>query len=520
MSVTGFTGINVASVLYESSRRHPERTAVSMGPQAVTYSDLWDQTRTYAGALKAKGIGEGSKVAVLMPNVPDFARVYYAILALGATVVPVHALLKRHEIEYILTDVGADLMVIAAPLLGEGAPGSAAAGVEVLTVLAPEELGTTRLEDLAKDATPVEGLLYRHPEDIAAILYTSGTTGKPKGAKLSHFALLEQTSTLLAGQVFDLTYEDKMLGALPMFHIFGQTAVLNVGIRAGAEIVMVPKFNPADAWNALLDDGITIMAGVPTMYVGLIAAAKDREGTPPKLKYGISGGAALPVSILERFEQVSGGAKIHEGYGLTETSPVVSFNHVGRPTRPGTIGQPIWGIEAEIADATDPTAIQLLPHGELGEIVVRGHCLFSGYLNRDDATAEAVVDGWFRTGDLGTKDDDDYITIVDRKKDMVLRNGYNVYPREVEEAILTHPEITNVAVFGVPDEKHGQEVAAAVTLAAESTLTEQDIVDYASERLAAYKFPRQVHLVKEFPLGPSGKILKRELVAQYTDQAD
>lgn len=518
MSQTGFTGINVASVLYESSRNHSDRIAVSMGPQSITYKDLWAQTLSYAGALKAKGIGEGSKVAVLMPNVPDFPRVYYAILALGATVVPVHALLKRHEINYILSDVGADLFVVAAPLLGEGAAGAAEAGVEVLTVLAPEELGTTRLEDLAKDATPIEGLLYRHPEDIAATLYTSGTTGKPKGANLSHFALLEQTSTLLAGGVFELTHEDKLLGALPMFHIFGQTAVLNVGIRAGAEIVMVPKFNPAEAWDALLDQGITIIAGVPTMYVGLIEAARGREGTPTQLKYGISGGAALPVSILQRFEQISGGAKIHEGYGLTETAPVVTFNHVGRPTRPGTIGQPIWGVEAEIADATDPTGITLLPHGELGEIVVRGHCLFSGYLNRDDATAEAVVDGWFRTGDLGTKDDDDYITIVDRKKDMVLRNGYNVYPREVEEAILTHPEITNVAVFGVPDEKHGQEIAAAVTLAAESSLTEQDIVDYASERLAAYKFPRQVHLVKEFPLGPSGKILKRELVAQYSDQ--
>lgn len=519
MATIGYTGINVASVLTESARRYPGNIALSLGPQTVTYADLWEQTRAYAGALAARGVGQGSRVAVLMPNIPDFARTYYALLSLGATVVPIHALLKRHEIEYILGDAEVSLAVIAAPLLAEGAPGAQAAGVDVLSVLAPEEAGTSRLEDEAARATPIDDLSLQHPEDIAAILYTSGTTGKPKGAMLSHFALLEQTSAQLAGGVFDVGPTDKMLGALPLFHIFGQTCVLNLGLRAGAELVLVPKFNGAEAWAALLEDGITIMAGVPTMYVALVEAARGREGRPQALRFAISGGAALPVSVLERFEQVAG-ARIHEGYGLTETSPVAAFNHVGVEPRPGTVGTPIWGIDVAIADPAVPERIDLLPVGELGEVVIRGHNLFSGYLGRPEATEEAMVDGWFRTGDLGTVDEDRYVRIVDRKKDMVLRNGYNVYPREVEEALLTHPDISNVAVFGIPDEVHGQEIAAAVTLVTGSELTPDAIRDYGAERLAAYKFPRVVHVVDQFPLGPSGKILKRELVAEYSPDTE
>lgn len=515
MSQQGFAGINVASVLAESARRYPNHTAVSLGEARISYTQLWGQTLAYAGALKERGVGPGSKVALLSPNVPHFAISYYAVLALGATVVPIHALLKGHEIQYVLEDSGASLLIAAAPLLGEGGTGAQAAGIEVLTLLAPEDLGTTRLEALAAEAAPLTQLSLRDPSDIAAILYTSGTTGKPKGAMLSHFALLEQTSALLI-DTFDMSDTDKIFGALPLFHIFGQTVVLNLGIRAGAELVMVPKFNGPEAWDALLDQGITIMAGVPTMYVGLVEAARGRAGTPPALRYAVSGGASLPLAVLERFEQATG-ARIHEGYGLTETSPVVSFNEIGVDPRPGTIGKPIWGIDAEIADPAIPDRIVLLPRGELGEVVVRGHNLFSGYLGRPEATAEAVVEGWFRTGDLGTKDEENYLRIMDRKKDMIIRNGYNVYPREVEEALLGHPEIVNAAVYGISDATHGQEIVASVTLAPGSTLGPEAVVAYGQERLAAYKYPRIVRIVDEFPLGPSGKILKRELVRQAED---
>ena len=509
--------MSVAAIPAEGAARHGELNAITVNGQNTSYRQLWDETRAYAGALRERGIGEGDRVAVLIPNVTDFARVYYAVLALGAVVVPIHALLKRHEIAYVLEDSGARLLVCAAPLLGEGAAGAELSGVETISVLAPEELGSIRLEDLAAAATPIDTYLPRRPEDIATILYTSGTTGKPKGALGTHVALLEQANTLLLDTI-DMRRGDKVFGGLPLFHTFGQTTVLNTGLRVGAEIMLLPKFTAAGALDLVLDEDIDLFFGVPTMYVAMLEAGKQREGKPSRLRFGVSGGASLPVSVLTAFEERFG-APIYEGYGLTETSPVACFNHVGRTPRPGTIGTPVWGVEVEIADPAYLDEIRLLPRGEIGELVIRGHNLFAGYLNRPEATAEAMVDGWFRTGDLGAKDEDDYVRILDRTKDMILRNGYNVYPREVEEVLISHPEISNAAVYGVPHETHGQEIAAAITLEAGSTLTAESIVAWASEQMAAYKFPRHVEIVQEFPLGPSGKILKRELVAQYTEQA-
>lgn len=508
-----FATLSVAAILAESARRFADRPAVTLGGESTTYAQLWNQTRAYAGALRRAGVGPGSRVAVLIPNVTDFARTYYAVLALGGTVVPIHALLKRHEIEYILHDAGAGLFVCAAPLLGEGRPAAAAAGVDVMTVLAAAGDGADRLEDLAAAGDPIGTYLPMQPDDIATILYTSGTTGKPKGALGSHVALLEQVNVLLTS-TFDFREGDRIFGGLPLFHTFGQTVVLNTGLRAGAEIMLLPKFTPAGALNMVLDDGINIFCGVPTMYLGLLQALRNRPERPTALRYAVSGGASLPLAALESFEEHFG-SKVYEGYGLTETSPVATFNHVGRDPVPGSVGTPIWGVDVEIARPEVPDAIELLPHGELGELVVRGHNLFSGYLNRPEATAEAVVDGWFRTGDLGTKDDGGYLRIMDRKKDMILRNGYNVYPREVEEYLMGHPGIANVAVFGIEDEAHGQEIVAAVSLEPGSDLTGDAIRDYAADGLAAYKYPRVVRLVSEFPVGPSGKILKRELIARH-----
>jgi long-chain acyl-CoA synthetase len=288
---------------------------------------------------------------------------------------------------------------------------------------------------------------------------------------------------------------------------------MNVGFRVGATIVMVPKFDGPTALALLNEHRCTIMTGVPTMYIALLEAAKTNPERPP-LRYAVSGGAAIPVAVIERMNDVYGIA-VHEGYGLTETSPVATFNHRGKPTRTGTVGQPVWGVEVEIANAQNDSHIELLPRGELGEIVIRGHNLMKGYLNRPDATAEAVVDGWFRTGDLGTKSDDDYVTIVDRKKDMIVRNGYNVYPREVEEVLSTHPAVVMVAVFGVAHETHGQEIVAAVTLMPGASAGAEELIDFTKEHVAAYKYPRRIEVLEALPLGPSGKVLKRELVARF-----
>ncbi|MFP5311038.1 MAG: long-chain-fatty-acid--CoA ligase [Actinomycetes bacterium] len=508
-SADGFATISVAAVLAESATRNPDSIALIVGGDQVSYADLWDQTRAYAGALRARGISPGDAVAVLIPNVPDFARVYYAVLSLGAVVVPVHALLKAREIEYVLQDSGAKLLVCAAPLLTEGAAGAAASGIDVLTVMAPDDGGFPRLETEADAAEPIRTYQPCRPSDTATILYTSGTTGKPKGALGTHFALVEQTSVLLTS-VMDFRPGDVLFGGLPLFHTFGQTVVLNTGLRAGATIVLMPRFTGPDALKLLARHNVNIFIGVPTMYVALLEAAKTVPDRPAALRYGISGGASLPLAVMDRFRDVYG-VEIHEGYGLTETSPVAAFNHVGTAPRPGTIGVPIWGVDIEIARPEVAERIELLPNGELGELVIRGHLLMKGYLNRPEATAEAMVNGWFRSGDLGMKDDDGYLTIVDRMKDMIIRNGYNVYPREVEEVLLTHPAVVSAAVYGIPHEAHGQEIAAAIVLDAGASVSEAELVDFAGVQLAAYKYPRVVRILSELPLGPSGKILKRKL---------
>jgi long-chain acyl-CoA synthetase len=516
----GHGTMSVASILAETARRTPERTALIIGEHAITYGPLWDQTRAYAAALRERGIGPGTRVAMLVPNVPDFARVYYAVLALGAVVVPVHLLFKAEEIEYVLRDSGASVLVAAAPMLGEALPAAAAADVPVLTVLVPDDAAARvpapRLEDEARGVAPIRHLTSVNPLAPATILYTSGTTGRPKGAVSSHLALIEQVHCALIDMA-DVQPDDVLFGGLPFFHTFGQSSVLNMGFRRGATVLLLPRFDPAEALAMMLKHRATIFTAVPTMFLGLVQAAANLSapGDLPPLKYAVSGGAALPVTLLEAFEQTFG-AQVHEGYGLTETSPTVSFNYVGEPIRPGTVGRPLWGVDVEIADPVIEDRVVFLSPGELGEIVVRGHNLFKGYLGNPGATASVVVEGWFRTGDLGTKGEDDVVTIVDRKKDMIVRNGYNVYPREVEDVMLRHPAIAQVAVFGIADTTHGQEVHAAVVFKPGATASSEEIVAFTRDRIAAYKFPREVHIYQQLPIGGSGKLLKRELVAAHT----
>ena len=508
--------LSIATILAESAARHADRTAVVMGPSRTTYAELWTEARRYAAALRdAADIGPGDKVAVLIPNVPDFPKTYYGVLALGGVVVPVHALLKAEEIAFVLEDSGAKALVCAGPLLGEGAKGAELANVPVLTVLGSGDSGLPALDALAKDATPVGTYVQREPTDDAVILYTSGTTGKPKGAVLSHFNVVMNV-TVSAFDVIGIGPDDVILGCLPLFHSFGQTCAMNAGFRAGATLVLMPRFEGPAALDALSAYGVTVFEGVPTMYIALLDAARERDAsTLPQLRIAVSGGASLPMAVMDKW-RATFGSEIYEGYGLSETSPVATFNQelVGR--KPGTVGTPIWGVDVEIAKAEVEDRIELVGTGEIGEVVIRGHNVFTGYLNNDGATSAAIVDGWFRSGDLGTKDADGFVSIVDRKKDMVLRGGFNVYPREVEEVLLRHPAIAQVAVIAVPDETHGEEVCAVVVRSPEGgDVTAEEIVAWSKDQLAAYKYPRVVHFVDAFPLGPSGKVLKRELVAQF-----
>ena len=308
-----------------------------------------------------------------------------------------------------------------------------------------------------------------------------------------------------------LTSGDVILGCLPLFHSFGQTCAMNAGFHAGATLVLLPRFEPAAALELMISANVTVFEGVPTMYIGLLAAARS-DDRRPNLRMAVSGGASLPVAVIDRFAEVFG-ADIYEGYGLSETSPVATFNQRVFGRKAGTVGRGVWGVDAAIAAAAVDDRIELLPVGEIGEVVIRGHNIFAGYLNNPEATAAVKIDGWFRTGDLGTMDKDGFISIVDRKNDLILRGGFNVYPREVEEVLAGHPGVAQVAVVPIPDEIHGEEICAVIVRSpAGADLDEATVIDWAQHNMGKHKYPRRVEFVAALPMGPSGKVLKREIV--------
>jgi long-chain acyl-CoA synthetase len=497
--------MSLAAVLAETAATRPDHPAVVFGTRTWTYRELWRRSRQYAAVLAERGITAGDTVAVLTPNSPHFPMAYFGGLALGATVVPVHGLLKAEEIEYVLRDSGAGLLVSADELLGEGAAGARRARADVLSM--------SELDDRALEVEPVARYTRRDPGDIAVVLYTSGTTGRPKGAMLTHRGLTVNVEVTMASP-FRFRPGDVLLGALPLFHTFGQICGMCVCFRAGATMVLMPRFDARAAVELIAAHRCTVFMGVPTMFHALLDVGAPVRST---LDRAYSGGSALPVKTLEDFE-AGFGCPIFEGYGMTETSPVIAYNQPGLPRKPGTVGLPVRGVEVAVARPEVEERVELVPACEIGEVVVRGHNLMAGYLNRPEATSAVMVDGWFRTGDLGVKDADGYLTIVDRKKDMVVRGGYNVYPREVEEVLMRHPAVAQVAVIGVPDPRYGEEVCAVVRpvgTAAAGPALGAAISAWSKERMAGYKYPRRVEFVAEFPVGPSGKILKRELVARY-----
>ena len=512
------TTLSLASVLAEAARRYPDKVGVVDGARRASYAELWHQARSYAAGLASLGIHRGGTVALLAPNVLEFPWAYYGAIAAGATVVPVHLLLTPDEVAYVLRDSHADILLCHQSQLGSGVPAAAAAGVPLVTIgpagPAPAESAPTRLEDAASTVDALPSFVSTRPDDPAVIFYTSGTTGQPKGAVLTHLNLV-LNATVSAFDTNDARPTDVVLGGLPLFHTFGQTVSMNCTFRLGGTLVLLPRFTGAEAIEVMLREEVNIFHGVPTMYLGLLEASAGRERLPA-LRLCISGGASLPVAVLERFNSLFS-TQIFEGYGLSETSPVATSSQPQfGGNKPGAIGHAIWGVEVEIARAEVDERIELLPPDTLGEIVIRGHNVFAGYLDRPEATAAAMVDGWFRTGDLGTKGVDGYISIVDRKKDIVIRAGFNVYPREVEEVLARHPAVAQVAVIGIPDETLGEEVCAVVVADPDADpVTPADLIAWSTEHLGRHKYPRQVRFVDELPVGPSHKVLKRELRRRF-----
>jgi long-chain acyl-CoA synthetase len=491
--------LNLASIVTETAGRAPERVAVRLGDVALTYAELDEGSARLATLLHERGLRPGDRVGVMLPNVPQFPVAYYGVLRAGGVVVPMNVLLKRREIAFYLEDSGAELLLAWQGFCAEARDGAADAGAELI------EVEPAAFASLLEGADPTPGLAGTEPEDTAVILYTSGTTGKPKGAELTHFNL-SRNSDIASRTTCVISEGDVVLGALPLFHSFGQTVGMNASLRVGATLTLVPKFDPGEALATIERDRVTHFYGVPTMF-GALLHHPGREGIDTaSLRTCITGGASMPVEVLRGFEDAFE-CVVLEGYGLSETSPVASSNHPGMERKPGSIGTPLEEVEMKVVDEDGNEVAQ----GEIGEIVIRGHNIMKGYWQRPEATAEAMRGGWFHSGDLARIDEDGYFFIVDRKKDLIIRGGYNVYPREVEEVLYEHPKIREAAVLGVPDERWGEEIGAAVVLHEGEELAPEEVSEHVREQIAAYKYPRVVWFLDDLPKGPTGKILKREI---------
>lgn len=503
--------LNMAMLLEQSARRTPGKVAVIYEEMHLRYAEVNGAANKIANGLVKLGVQPGDKVAMLLPNTPHFVLCYYAILKTGATVVPLNVLFKQNEISYHLDDSDSVALIVWEGFLEEAALGfrNAESCKHMVVAQAPNSAtelpaGAVPLNTLLAENAPTFDTHQTMPDDTAVILYTSGTTGRPKGAQLSHFNMFFN-AYISAEKVLDVRPEVIGLATLPLFHSFGQTCVMNACLYAGGTITLLPRFEPKKALEIMQRDRVTYFAGVPTMYFYLLNFP-GADQYDLCLQNCTSGGASMPVEVMHAFNSKYG-VKILEGYGLSETSPVASFNHLNREPKAGSIGTPIWGVEMKVVDGEGTQAAQ----GELGEIVIRGHNVMRGYYKRPEATDEAIRNGWFYTGDIAYVDEEGYFFIKDRVKDMILRGGFNVYPREIEEVLYGHPAIAEAAVLGMPDEALGEEIKAVVVFKPGQSATPDEIAQYCKARLAAYKYPRSVEIRETLPKTATGKILKREL---------
>jgi long-chain acyl-CoA synthetase len=499
---------NLAVILSETAAASPDKAAVIHGDGRLTYAELDVLSDRLAAGLTGAGIRPGDAVALQLPNIPQFLIAYFGILKAGGVAVPLNVLLKAQEVEFQLGDSEARMLIAWQGILGEAVKGAAAAGVSEIYAVghggnAPDAVPFEKLL-----AEPVNGrrIARREPTDTAVIVYTSGTTGRPKGAELTHIQLYMNAD--IPGRLFDVQPDDVVITALPLFHVFGLSSILNVCVRFGCSMSLIPRFGANAALTAIQRDGATIFEGVPTMFVALLSCPDLDKYDISSLRVAISGGASIPAPVLDAFEKRFG-VVILEGYGLTETASTTTFNRSVTDRRVYSVGKPIWGTQTQVWDEAGNS----LPPGQdhVGEVVTRGLHVMKGYLNSPEATAEVFTDDWFHTGDLGYFDEDGYLFIVNRKKELIIRGGYNVYPSEIEDVLHSHPAVVEAAVIGIPDERLGEEVMAFVTLRADWSVVAADLIAYCRERMAAYKYPRVIEFRDELPKNTLGKVLKREL---------
>lgn len=512
--------LNLAVLLEDSAREAPQRTAIIFNDMKLPYAAVNAAANQVANGLAGLGIQPGDKVALSCPNLPYFPIVYYGILKVGATVVPLNVLLKGREIAYHLQDSDAKAYfcfegTTQLPMGQFGYDGfQQVPGCEHFVMMTANPAGPSPIEGV----TTLGALMAAQPatfdtvmtraDNTAVILYTSGTTGQPKGAELSHSNMV--LNARLADTMYPAVDHDVHLIALPLFHSFGQTVQMNTGFYNKATLTLLPRFDPDTALAIMERDNVTFFAGVPTMYWAMLNHPNlekfDLEKISGNLRLAASGGSAMPVEVMRAFNEKFS-VEILEGYGLSETSPVATFNRLDRPAKPGSVGLPVWGVQVRVVDPSDID----VPQGEMGEIVIKGHNIMKGYYKRPVETEQALRNGWFHSGDLGRLDEDGFLYITDRVKDMIIRGGFNVYPREIEEVMMTHPDVSLAAVVGVPHDSHGEEVKAYVILKPDATCNPDELMDWCQENMAAYKYPRFIEFRESLPMTATGKILKREL---------
>ncbi|OQX57321.1 hypothetical protein B5M50_05960 [candidate division KSB1 bacterium 4484_219] len=507
MRVNSVQENNLNYLILNSARQYASNIALSFGSDSVSYQHLYETICRLAQGLHQLGIRKGDRVAVMLPNIPQFPISYYAILKIGAICVPINIMSKAKEIHYLLGDSESKAIILWESFLPEVI--KAVAGLDscnhIITLGEKLVDDVINLTELIASSSALDEAVPVLPEDTAVILYTAGTTGYSKGAELTHRNL--SFNALACAEIAKPGPSDVILGVLPFYHSFGQTVVMNAGLISGARIVLLSNFEPDAVFKVIKDEGVTIFASVPTMLRMLLDASADKVDFS-SIKYCLCGGAKLETSLMQAFEEKFG-ILINEGYGLTETSPVVSFNPFGFGRKPGSVGVPLKGVNVKVVDENGKE----LPPNKEGEIIVSGPNVMKGYLNRPEATKEVLKQDWFYTGDIGKIDEDGYIYILDRKKDLIIKGGFNVYPREVEELLLYHPKVKEVAVIGVPDSIQGEEVKAYVVLKDGKRASKDEIINYCQEHMALYKCPKYVVFLRQLPKSPAGRVLKRRLKA-------
>ena len=508
--------MNVADLVRQTASRLGEKTAIVFHDQAISYSQLDAEIDRAAAGFAALGVRPGDRVGVLVHNVPHFIYAYQGLARAGAVTLPLNTMLTTDEVSYILADADARAVVVSEPYVGivDGLRETLPMLEHVIVAGTTAPVGTMTWEQMLGRGSGGPPAVDPSPDDLAVLAYTSGTTGRPKGAMLSHANLLANLDQMSQAKLLAEAEDDVVLLALPLFHIYALNVILGLTVRAGGSAVLLERFDAVGSLDAVERHGVTVLFGAPPMFIAWLNTPGVERYDLSKVRLAVSGAAPLPAMVLEDFRRKLG-ITIWEGYGLTETAPGVTSNAMGEEAKPGSIGKPLPGVDVRIVDASGDD----VEDGDPGEILVRGPNVFRGYWRQDDATAEVLRDGWLHTGDVGYEDADGYIFLVDRVKDLIIVSGFNVYPREVEDAIFRHPKVAEAAVVGIPHPYTGETVKAYVVLKPGESATEEEVLEFCKRSLARFKCPQVIEFVKELPHLPTGKVLRR-LLREGTGSAE